>query len=140
MSGSVATIKAKEIIEELLKIGLNVVFVSTESSKHFLNIPEYSIGGIINNKEHPVFMQFDDKDEWAAWNKREDYVLHIELRKIASILLIAPLSANTMGKIANGLCDNLLTCIARCWDIKHHPFIVAPAMNTMMYEHPITDL
>jgi len=140
VSGSVATIKAKEIIEGLIKIGLNVVFVSTESSKHFLNIPEYSIDGIITNKEGPVFIQFDDKDEWAAWNKREDYVLHIELRKIASILLIAPLSANTMGKIANGLCDNLLTCIARCWDIKQYPFIVAPAMNTMMYEHPITDL
>ena len=140
MSGSVATIKAKEIIEGLLKIGLNVVFVSTESSKHFLNIAEYSIDGISTCKEGPVFVQFDDKDEWAAWNKREDYVLHIELRKIASILLIAPLSANTMGKIANGLCDNLLTCIARCWDIKHDPFIVAPAMNTMMYEHPITDL
>ena len=140
MSGSVATIKAKEIIEELLKIGLNVVFVSTESSKHFLNIAEYSIDGISTCKEGPVFVQFDDKDEWAAWNKREDYVLHIELRKIASILLIAPLSANTMGKIANGLCDNLLTCIARCWDIKNDPFIVAPAMNTMMYEHPITDL
>ena len=67
-------------------------------------------------------------------------MLHIELRKLASILIIAPLSANTMGKIANGLCDNLLTCIARCWDLKRNPFIVAPAMNTMMYEHPITEI
>ncbi len=65
--------------------------------------------------------------------------MHIELRKLSSILLIAPLSANTMGKIANGLCDNLLTCVARCWDLKNHSFIVAPAMNTMMYEHPITE-
>ena len=140
VSGSVATIKAKEIIEGLLKLGLNVVFVPTDSSQHFLKIPEFSIDGINIDKEGPVLVCFDDKDEWAAWNKREDYVLHIELRKIASILLIAPLSANTMGKIANGLCDNLLTCIARCWDIKHDHFIVAPAMNTMMYEHPITDL
>lgn len=69
-------------------------------------------------------------------------MLHIELRKLATALLIAPLSANTLGKIANGLCDNLLTSVVRCWDIKSglYPFIVAPAMNTMMYEHPITDM
>lgn len=71
----------------------------------------------------------------------QDNVLHIELRRVATIILIAPLSANTLAKLANGLCDNLLTCVARCWDVKSgvNPFIVAPAMNTLMYEHPITD-
>jgi phosphopantothenoylcysteine decarboxylase len=69
-------------------------------------------------------------------------VLHIELRRLASALLIAPLSANTLAKIANGMCDNLLTSVVRCWDLKSgkKPFIVAPAMNTMMYDHPITDM
>lgn len=56
VSGSVATIKAKEIIEGLLKANLNVVFVPTDSSKNFLNIAEYSIDGIKYNKEGPVFV------------------------------------------------------------------------------------
>ena len=57
-------------------------------------------------------------------------------------MLIAPLGANTMAKICNGICDNLLTQVTRAWHFENdkYPFIVAPAMNTMMYEHPITDL
>lgn len=64
-------------------------------------------------------------------------MLHIELRKWADCFLIAPLSANTMAKIVNGLCDNLLTNVARAWDYKKL-MILAPAMNTMMYDNPIT--
>ena len=69
-------------------------------------------------------------------------MLHIELRKLAKVLVVAPLSANTMAKLANGMCDNLLTCVFRCWDFRSElargTVIVAPAMNTYMYEHPIT--
>ena len=54
-------------------------------------------------------------------------------------LYLAPLDANTLAKIANGQCDNLLTCVCRAWDFKK-PIIFAPAMNTMMWEHPITDI
>ena len=50
--------------------------------------------------------------------------------------MIAPLSANTLAKLANGLCDNLLTCVCRAW--KDKPLLVCPAMNTAMWEHPIT--
>jgi phosphopantothenoylcysteine decarboxylase len=137
VSGSVASIKAKEIIEGLFSLDLNVVVIATKSSQHFLDLPEYSISGI---KGKSILVQFTDQDEWTCWTKREDNVLHIELRKLASLLLIAPLSANTMGKLANGLCDNLLTCVARCWELKRFPFIVAPAMNTMMFEHPLTEI
>jgi phosphopantothenoylcysteine decarboxylase len=52
-------------------------------------------------------------------------------------MLIAPLDANTMAKIANGLCDNLLTCILRAWDMTK-PVILCPAMNTHMWNHPFT--
>lgn len=48
-----------------------------------------------------------DEDEWK-WKTRGDPVLHIELRKWADMILIAPLSANTLAKVSNGLCDNLL--------------------------------
>ncbi len=45
-----------------------------------------------------------------------DPVLHIELRRWADVLVLAPLSANTLAKVAHGLCDNLLTCVVRAWD------------------------
>lgn len=60
------------------------------------------------------------------------------LRNWADIFLIAPLDANTLGKLANGLCDNLLTSVARAWDIYNKPFVVCPAMNTVMWKHPCT--
>lgn len=63
--------------------------------------------------------------------------MHIELAEWADIFLIAPLDANTLAKIANGICDNLLSCTARAWDI-NKPLILCPAMNTKMYEHPLT--
>ncbi|KAL5112184.1 putative phosphopantothenoylcysteine decarboxylase [Taenia crassiceps] len=98
---------------------------------------------------------FLDKDEYACWKKRGDPVLHIQvsddhdlrnqLRDWADIFLIAPLSANTLAKIAAGLCDNLLTCIARAWyfaeTTPNHPRkigVFAPAMNTSMWENPLT--
>ena len=49
--------------------------------------------------------------EWRAWKTVGDPVLHIDLRRWADVLLIAPLSANTLAKLANGMCDNLLTCV-----------------------------
>ena len=87
------------------------------------------------------FYVFRDEDEWSAWTERTDPVLHIELRRIAHVICIAPLSANTLGKLANGLSDNLLTSVFRAWDFKaEKPAIVAPAMNTAMYENPITGI
>ena len=77
-----------------------------------------------------------DEDEWK-YEKVGDPVLHIELRKWADILLIAPMSANTLAKVAQGLSDNLVTCVARAWDVSK-PFVVCPAMNTQMWVHPLT--
>ena len=62
---------------------------------------------------------------------------HIEQRAWADLFLIAPLSANTLSKLATGACDNLLTCVARAWDFDK-PILVAPAMNTHMWTHPVT--
>ena len=93
------------------------------------------------NLDKPLLVEFTDEDEWAAWMERNDPVLHIELRRLCDLLLIAPLSANTMAKVSHGMCDNLLTSLVRCWDYKAlKPIIVAPAMNTMMYEHPFTEM
>ena len=81
---------------------------------------------------------FRDTDEWSNWSIMGDPVLHIVLRNWADIGLIAPLDANTLGKMTSGQCDNLITCIIRAWDIKK-PLIYAPAMNVNMWTHPLTD-
>jgi phosphopantothenoylcysteine decarboxylase len=79
-----------------------------------------------------------DRDEWpGAAYRRGDPVLHIELRNWADCLIIAPLDANTLAKLALGLCDNFLTCLFRAWDFRR-PVILAPAMNTLMWDSPLT--
>src|SRR5207302_2037596 len=83
-----------------------------------------------------------DEDEWPGSKRgqhyrRDDPVLHIELRRWADVLLIAPLDANTLAKLANGLADNCLTCVWRAWDLAR-PVLLAPAMNTLMWEHRLT--
>jgi phosphopantothenoylcysteine decarboxylase len=69
--------------------------------------------------------------------QRDDPVLHIELRRWADLLVVAPLDANTLAKLAYGLSDNLLTCLYRAWDCRR-PIVLAPAMNTFMWESPLT--
>ncbi|XP_019606515.2 phosphopantothenoylcysteine decarboxylase isoform X4 [Rhinolophus sinicus] len=104
---------------------LEVAVVTTERAKHF-----YSPQDI------PVTL-YSDTDEWEMWKCRSDPVLHIHLRRWADLMLVAPLDANTLGKVASGICDNLLTCVIRAWDLRK-PLLFCPAMNTAMWEHPIT--
>ncbi|XP_072051035.1 phosphopantothenoylcysteine decarboxylase-like isoform X1 [Amphiura filiformis] len=128
-TGSVASIKVPLLVEQLLKTNkVEVAVVATENALHFFN-PTAVLAGEAR--------LYRDTHEWQAWSKIQDPVLHIELRRWADILVIAPLDANTLAKIAGGLCDNLLTCIVRAWDLKR-PLLFCPAMNTHMWEHPIT--
>lgn len=55
------------------------------------------------------------QDEWKGWHRMGDPVLHIELRNWADIIVVAPLSAHTLAKIATGMCDDPLTCCIRAW-------------------------
>ncbi len=79
--------------------------------------------------QHPCYR---DEDEWGNTER----ILHIELTRWCDALLLAPLTANTLAKLANGLCDNLLTSAVRALGAK--PLIIAPAMNTRMWENPFT--
>lgn len=126
-SGSVASIKFGNLCH-CFSEWAEVKAVATNSALHFIDrlaIPK------------DVVLYTDD-DEWTSWSKIGDSVLHIELRRWADIMVIAPLSANTLGKIAGGLCDNLLTCIVRAWDYSK-PLFVAPAMNAFMWKNPFTE-
>ncbi|KAK4407568.1 Phosphopantothenoylcysteine decarboxylase [Sesamum angolense] len=81
---------------------------------------------------------YTDEDDWSTWKALGDSVLHIELRRWAEVMVIAPLSANTLGKIAGGLCDNLLTCLVRSWDYSK-PLYVAPDMNPLTWQNSLTE-
>ncbi|XP_012272508.1 phosphopantothenoylcysteine decarboxylase [Orussus abietinus] len=126
-TGSVATIKLPQLVEKLCQHNLEIRIVVTERAKHFLKEAELPRGTQI----------LSDTVEWAAWQDRGDPVLHIDLVKWADLFLIAPLDANTLGKLASGICDNILTCVARAWD-STKPLLFCPAMNTKMWEHPVT--
>ncbi|EIW59354.1 flavo protein [Trametes versicolor FP-101664 SS1] len=131
-TGSVASIKAPLIVAELLAHeNVKVEVVATEASLSF-----YSPEAI----EKTGVRVWRNKDEWGAYGEYTigDPILHIELRRWADIVLIAPCSANTISKIANGLCDNLATSLLRAL-APTTPTYVFPAMNTLMYEHPLTE-
>ncbi|XP_047958410.1 probable phosphopantothenoylcysteine decarboxylase isoform X2 [Salvia hispanica] len=126
-SGSVASIKFANLCH-CFSEWAEVKAVATQASLHFVD-------RVALPKDVDLYT---DEDEWSSWKKIGDNVLHIELRKWADIMVIAPLSANTLAKIAGGLCDNLLTCIVRAWDY-NKPMFVAPAMNTLMWDNPFTE-
>eukprot|EP01116_Phalansterium_solitarium_P022534 TRINITY_DN7475_c0_g1_i1.p1 TRINITY_DN7475_c0_g1~~TRINITY_DN7475_c0_g1_i1.p1 ORF type:complete len:230 (-),score=55.47 TRINITY_DN7475_c0_g1_i1:268-957(-) len=128
LSGSVATIKAVELTKELLTFA-DVRVVHTKAAGHFVDVAQLVALGVA---------VLSDADEWSAWRHLLDPVLHIELRKWADVFVIAPLSANSLAKLCTGQADNLLTCVARAWELGGKPFIAAPAMNTMMWTHPVT--
>lgn len=132
-SGSVATIKLPLIVKELSQHDiLDIQVVTTSSSLHFFDRRQ-----LVSAKGDQVKV-WTDEDEWKSWSKISDPIVHIELRRWADIILVCPCSANTLAKISNGLCDNLLTSLIRATNPKETPVILFPSMNTMMYEHPIT--
>ncbi len=133
VTGSVAAIRTPAIYEALTARGHSVRVLATRSATHFFD--PAAIGE--KSRRDPDLVSLDE-DEWpTAGYVRGDTVLHIELRKWADLFLIAPLDANTLAKLAVGLCDNALTCVWRAWDWEK-PVVLAPAMNTLMWLHPFT--
>lgn len=130
-TGSVACLRIPGFVDTL-KTRLpncNIEIACTEKSRHFLEEWGKSFAGKI----------YKDEDQWTMWNKMGDPVLHIELVKWADLMILAPLDANTLAKIANGISDNLVSSIARAWDFANKkPVLFCTAMNTKMYLHPVT--
>lgn len=147
-SGSVATIKLPSIVAALSRhTNLSVRIVLTKSAQNFLagQSAEQPPLGALNNVRN-VDGIYLDEDEWSKPWTRGGGILHIELRRWAEILVIAPLSANSLAKMTMGLADNLLLSVVRAWDTtgeiegaeKRKRIVVAAAMNTAMWRHPIT--
>jgi phosphopantothenoylcysteine decarboxylase len=131
VTGSVAAIRTPELVERLIEAGHELCVVATEASLHFFSPAQIISPG------RPVSL-YRDRDEWPlSGYRRGDPVLHIDLRRWGQLLVVAPLDAHSLAKFALGLSDNLLTCVFRAWDFKK-PAVLAPAMNTRMWDSPVT--
>lgn len=146
-SGSVATIKIFPIIKSLSHhTNLSIRLVLTDSAAHFLSGQSAEQPSLDEIAQLPnVDGIYTDAAEWAQPWTRGASILHIELRKWADVLFVAPLSANTMAKMVAGICDGLLLSTIRAWDVDGavdgrpgRKIFVAPAMNTAMFRHPLT--
>ena len=123
VSGSIASYKSASLIRLLVKAGANVRVVMTKEACNF--ITPLTLSTLSKN---PVLSTYFDP-ETGTWNN------HVELGAWADLMIIAPASANTLAKLANGLCDNLLSAVylsLKC------PVYFAPAMDLDMWKHPAT--
>ncbi|WP_066732086.1 bifunctional phosphopantothenoylcysteine decarboxylase/phosphopantothenate--cysteine ligase CoaBC [Cupriavidus sp. D384] len=118
LTGGIACYKSAELVRLLTKAGATVQVAMTEAATHFITpVTMQALSG------RPVFL--------SQWDARIDNnMAHIDLSREADAILIAPASTDFLAKVANGLCDDLLTtlCIAR-----ECPLLVAPAMNRQMW-------
>lgn len=122
VSGGIAAYKACEIVSRLKKLGANIDVIMTKSAAEF--VTPLTFQSLSLNK-----VTVDMFEEPKYWE-----IGHISLAKKADLFLIAPATANVIGKIANGIGDDMLTTTAMA--IKS-PILIAPAMNTNMYENEI---
>jgi phosphopantothenoylcysteine decarboxylase len=132
VTGSVAAVRTPALYAALHAMGHVVRVVATEPALYFFDPAEL---GPAAPGGGPLYR---DADEWPGPRyRRDDPVLHIAFRQWADLLIVAPLDANTLAKFALGLSDNFLTCLFRAWDFTR-PVIFAPAMNTLMWQSPVT--
>jgi phosphopantothenoylcysteine decarboxylase/phosphopantothenate--cysteine ligase len=123
VTGSIAAYKAVDLASKLAQAGALVETILTSDATRFVTPLSFqSVTG------QPAYT---DADLWGA----EAHVLHVGLAQRADLLVIAPLTAQTMAKMAHGLADNLVTLAALA---THSPILLAPAMDAGMFAHPAT--
>jgi phosphopantothenoylcysteine synthetase/decarboxylase len=125
VTGSIAAHKAADLASLLTKAGGEVRVVLTADAQRFITALPFK-----TLTRHPVVTQLFDADEgWVP--------AHIELADAADLLLIAPATANILAKLAHGLADDALSCIALALNPRAK-ILIAPAMNGKMWLHPAT--
>ena len=125
VTGSIAAHKAADLASALTKQGCEVHVVMTADAQRFITpLPFKTLS------RHPVVTNLYDEDE--GWKPT-----HIELADAADLLVIAPATANVIAKLAHGIADDALTCIALALNPKAK-ILIAPAMNGKMWRHPAT--
>lgn len=125
VSGSIAAYKAADVTSRLTKLGYKVKVIMTESATKF--ITPLTLQVLSKETVHLNLMQEEQPDK----------INHIELGKEADLFLVLPASANTIAKLAAGMADNMLTATALALP-NSVPKLLAPAMNTKMYDNPLT--
>ncbi len=123
VTGAVAVYKAVDLASKLVASGASLRTVMTENACKF--VTPKSFEAVTNS---PVYTSM-----WTGVG--EFNIEHINLTDWADIVAVVPATANTIGKMANGICDDLLSSIlCACWQ---KPILVAPAMNTNMWTNPV---
>jgi phosphopantothenoylcysteine decarboxylase/phosphopantothenate--cysteine ligase len=124
VTGGIAIYKAVELVRGLVKDGLHPLVVTTEAARRFVMPLTFA-----------AVSQLPVLDDDGAWQSSGGWFQHIEAARSASVMVVAPATANTLAKMAVGIADNLLTATYLAF---RGPVIVAPTMNWAMYEHPAT--
>ena len=135
ISGGIAAYKTASLVRLFIKAGAHVQVIMTPASKDFITPLTLS-----TLSKRPVFSSFYKEDETLDSevdnpNQNLEWNNHVEIGLWADLMIIAPATANTLSKMANGICDNLLIATylsAKC------PVYFAPAMDLDMYKHPST--
>jgi phosphopantothenoylcysteine decarboxylase/phosphopantothenate--cysteine ligase len=125
ISGGIAAYKTASLVRLFIKAGAQVQVIMTPASKDF--VTPLTLSTLSKNPVHSTF--YNEEEDGAQWNN------HVDLALWADFMLIAPATANTLSKMVNGNCDNLLIATylsAKC------PVYFAPAMDLDMYKHPST--
>ena len=122
VSGSIGSYKAADLVSSLLKKGYEVFVVMTKEAKEF--ITPLTLQTLSGNKVYCDM--FEIPEEWDT--------KHVSLAKRAALILIAPATANIIGKLAGGICDDMLTSTVVASEA---PVLIAPAMNDVMYNNKI---
>lgn len=123
VTGSIAVYKGADVANNLTKAGYNVDVIMTKSAMKF--VTPLTFQTVTKNK---VYIDMFDEITPSE-------VKHISLAKKADVFLIAPATANIIGKLANGIADDFLSTVMLA--VKDKPVYIAPAMNTNMYENPV---
>lgn len=125
VTGGIACYKAATLVSRLAQAGADVTVLMTDAATRFVTPLTFeSLSG------RPVYT--------SIWQPTEDHdAQHVALARAADLMIISPATAHTIGKLAAGLCDDIVTVVATALP-RATPVLVAPSMNAEMWDHPMT--